>query len=235
MKIGIIGVGAIGATLARGLASRGHQVSIASARGPEKLKGLAAEVGATAVSVRDAARENEVVILSIPQNAVSALPKDLFEGVPAGVVVIETGNYYPRLRDGRIDAMESGTLDSVWVAEHLGRPVVKAFNNIYATSLKDKGAPQGTAGRIALSVAGDPPDARAIALRIVDEVGFDAVDAGSLSESWRQQPGTPAYCNDLDAAALKQALAKADSSRVADYRREAEDFAERMMRAAATT
>ena len=224
MNIGIIGAGAIGGTLARSLAKLGHRVSIANARGPETLRALAAETGAKAVSVRNAANAGDVVILSIPQKAVPELPADLFAGVPSNVVVIDTGNYYPQLRDGRIAAIESGMLESQWVAEHLGRPVVKAFNNIVAKSLREKGAPAGSPGRIALCVAGDAPEARAVALRLLDELGFDPVDAGPLDESWRQQPGSPAYCHDLDAASLKRALAEADRSRVAEYRRGREDY-----------
>jgi len=229
MKIGIIGTGAIGGTLACDLAKLGHQVSIANSRGPETLKDLAAEIGATAVSVREAARAGDVVILSIPQKAVPQLPRDLFAGVPSSVVVIDTGNYYPKLRDGRIEALEAGTLDSRWVAEQLGRPVVKAFNNIVAKSLREKGTPPGSPGRVALSIAGDPPEARAVALRLLDELGFDPVDAGRLDESWRQQPGTPAYCRDLDAASLKRALAEADRSRLAEYRREREEHVAKLL------
>jgi predicted dinucleotide-binding enzyme len=232
MKIGIIGTGAIGGTLARGLANLGHRVSIANSRGPETLKELAAEIGAKAVSVREAARAGDVVILSIPQKAVPDLPKDLFAGVPSSVVVIETGNYYPQLRDGRIEALEAGTLDSKWVAEQLGRPVVKAFNNIVAKSLLEKAAPSGSPGRVALSVAGDPPEARAVALRLVDELGFDPVDAGPLEESWRQQPGAPAYCRDLDAASLKRSLAEADRNRLAEYRREREEHVAKLLSSA---
>src|SRR5437899_3107273 len=117
MKIGIIGTGAIGGTLARGLAKRGHRVSIANSRGPETLKDLEAEIGAQAMSVWEAARAGDVVILSVPQRAVLELPKDLFAGVPSSVVVIDTGNYFPQLRDGRIEALETGALDSQWVAE----------------------------------------------------------------------------------------------------------------------
>jgi 8-hydroxy-5-deazaflavin:NADPH oxidoreductase len=223
MKIGIIGTGAIGGTLARFLAKLGHQVSIANSRGPETLKELAAQIGAKAVSVREAARAGDAVILSIPQKAVPELPKDLFAGVPSSVVVIDTGNYYPQLRDGRIEALEAGTLDSKWVAEQLGRPVVKAFNNIVAKSLLEKGVPPGSPGRVALSVAGDPLAARSVVLRLVDELGFDPVDAGPLEESWRQQPGTPAYCRDLDARSLRRALGEADRSRLAEYRREREE------------
>lgn len=223
MRIGIIGTGPIGGTLARRLAQRGHHVAIACSRGPEALRELAAEIGAKAATTREAAHAGEVVIVSIPQKAIPDLPKDLFAGVPASVAVIDTGNYYPELRDGRIAALDAGMLESVWVAEHLGRPVVKAFNNLYAQSLIAHGTAPGTPGRIALSAAGDPPAARAVALRLIDEVGFDPVDAGALGESWRQQPGTPAYCRDLDAAALTRALAAAERSRLADYRREQEE------------
>jgi predicted dinucleotide-binding enzyme len=232
VKVGIIGTGAIGGTLARKLAKLGHQVSIANSRGPETLKELAAQIGARAVSTREAARAGEVVILSIPQKAVPALPKDLFAGVPANVVVVDTGNYYPKLRDGRIEALESGEVESQWVADLLGRPVVKAFNNLYARSLVEKGAPPGSAGRIALSVAGDPPEARSLVLRLLDELGFDPVDAGCLAESWRQQPGTPAYCRDLDAASLRRALGEADRSRLAEYRHEQEEYVAKLIASA---
>jgi predicted dinucleotide-binding enzyme len=112
--------------------------------------------------------------------------------------------------------------ESEWVARQIGRPVVKAFNNIFAQSLLEKGLPRGTRSRIALPVAGDPPDARARVLRLVDDLGFDPVDGGALDDSWRQQTGTPAYCRDLDAAALLRALAEADRSRLAEYRAEEE-------------
>jgi predicted dinucleotide-binding enzyme len=231
VKIGIIGVGQIGGTLARHLAELGHRVSIASSRGPESLTALANEIRATPVSVVDAAHAGDVVIVSIPEKAIPDLPRDLFANVPKNVVVVDTGNYYPELRDGRIDAIDRGTLDSQWVAEKLGRPVIKAFNNIYAKSLLEKGAPKGTEGRIALSVAGDPPAARSTVLGLVDELGFDPVDAGALDDSWRQQPGTPAYCRDLDAAALRRALAKADRSRLVEYRAEQEALTRRQMAA----
>jgi predicted dinucleotide-binding enzyme len=229
MRIGIIGTGAIGGTLARQLAELGHRVSIANSRGPETLKELADRIGAKAVTAREAARAGEVVILSIPQKAVPTLPKDLFDGVPPEVAVVDTGNYYPRLRDGRIEALEAGMLESLWVAAHLGRSVVKAFNNLYAKSLLEKGAPPGSPGRIALSVAGDPPAARTVVLGLLDELGFDPVDAGGLEESWRQQPGTPAYCRDLDAVSLERALGEADRGRLADYRREQEEYVAKLM------
>src|SRR2546421_2337008 len=160
MRIGFIGTGNIGGTLARHLAKLGHRVSIANSRGPESLTALAAEIGATPVPVVDAAKAGEIVIISIPVKAVSDLSRELFANVPSSVVVIDTGNYHPELRDGRIDAIDRGMLDSQWVAHRLGRPVIKAFNNILAKSLLEKGVPRGTTGRIALSVAGDSFEAK---------------------------------------------------------------------------
>jgi len=224
VKIGIIGAGMIGGTLARRLVNLGHEVAIANSRGPDTIRELAADAGATAVTAAEAARRGEIVIVTIPQRAVADLPKDLFAGVPDDVVVIDTGNYYPS-RDGSIPALEEGQPESAWVAGQLGRPVVKAFNNIYFQSLLEKGTPKGTAGRIALPVAGDSPEARAKVLRLVDELRFDPVDAGSLDESWRQQPGSPCYTQDLDAPRLQEALAAADRSRVPEYRKAADDAA----------
>jgi hypothetical protein len=222
MQIGIIGAGNIGGTLARHLAKLGHQVLIANSRGPESLTTLAAEIGATAVSVVDAAKAREIVIISIPSKAVVDLPRELFANVPSKVVVIDTGNYHPELRDGRIDAIDRGLLDSQWVAQQIGRPVIKAFNNIFAKSLHEKGVPKGTTGRIGLSVAGDSSEAKAAVLRLIDDLGFDPVDGGDLDNSWRQQAGTPAYCQDLEAAALRRALSEAVRSRIAEYRSEEE-------------
>src|SRR3954470_2719736 len=222
MRIGVIGAASMGATLARHLAKLGHQVSIANSRGPQSLSALAAEIAATPVSVVDAAKGADIVILAIPTKAVADLPRALFANAPRSVIVIDIGNYHPELRDGRIEAIERGMLDSQWVAQQIGRPVIKAFNNIYAKSLLEKGVAKGAAGRIALSVMGDSPDAKAAVLRLVDELGFDPVDGGDLDNSWRQQPGTPAYCQDLDAAALRRALAEPDRSRIAEYRAQQE-------------
>ena len=152
MRIGVIGAGSMGGILARHLAKLGHQVSIANLRGPESLIALAAEIGATPVSVVDAAKVGEIVIIAIPTKAVADLPRALFANVPSSVVVIDIGNYHPELRDGRIDAIDRGMLDSQWVAQQIGHPVIKAFNNIFAKSLLEKGVPKGTKGRIALSV-----------------------------------------------------------------------------------
>jgi len=217
MKIGIIGAGKIGGTLARHLVKLGHQVSIANSRGAESLTALAAEIGATAVSVVDAAKAGEIVIISIPEKAVADLPRNLFANVPSKVVVIDTGNYHPELRDGRIDAIDRGMLESQWVSQQIGRPVIKAFNNIFAQSLLEKGVPKEKAGRIALSVAGDSSEAKTAVLRMIEDLGFDPIDGGNLDNSWRQQAGTPAYCKDLEATALQRALAEADRSRIVEY------------------
>ena len=222
MKIGIIGAGMIGGTLARRFAALGHDVSFANSRGPDTISGLAAEIGARAVTATEAARSGDFVILAIPEKAVVDLPKDLFAGVPASVVVIDANNYDPA-RDGRIAAIEAGQSDSQWVSEQIGRPVVKAFNHISFMSLRDKGLPKGAAGRLALAVTGNPPEARAKVVRLLDELGFDAVEGGGLEESWRHQPGAPAYLGDIEAAPLKDKLAAADKSQVPAYREAAND------------
>jgi hypothetical protein len=156
MRIGIIGAGMIGGTLAMKLAGLGHEVAIANSRGPETLRELAAETGAHPVTATDAARSGEVVVVAIPQRAVMNLPEDPFAAVPADVVVIDTGNYYSA-RDGRIAAIEQGQLESAWVSEKLGRPVIKAFNNIFFKSLLEKARAKGSPERLALPVAGIRP------------------------------------------------------------------------------
>lgn len=217
MNIGIIGAGNIGGTLARRLTDLGHKVSIANSRGPESLTALAAESGARPVSAREAARAGEVVIVTIPEGKIRSLPKDLFDGVPETVVVIDTGNYYPR-RDGRIPEIEGGMTESQWVSQQLGRPVVKAFNNIYSEHLMDNGEPTGTPGRIALPIAGDDRRAKEVVTRLIDQLGFDIVDAGRLEESWRQQPSTPVYTTDLDAEGVQRALGEAKREREPGFR-----------------
>jgi 8-hydroxy-5-deazaflavin:NADPH oxidoreductase len=213
MRIGIIGAGNIGGTLARRLAALGHDVSIANSRGPASLAAFAKETGARAVSVEQAARSGDVVIISIPEKNIARLPANLFDGVSDDVVVVDTGNYYPQQRDGRIEAIENGSTESRWVAERIGRPVVKAFNNIYANHLRDRGRPKGAKDRIALPVAGDDKRAKDIIIDLLDQLGFDGVDAGTLDESWKQEPGTRVYGTDFDAAGVKRALSEAKQER----------------------
>ncbi|MDX6344869.1 MAG: 8-hydroxy-5-deazaflavin:NADPH oxidoreductase [Trebonia sp.] len=217
VRIGIIGAGYIGGTLTRKLAALGHDVYVANSRSPETLDDLARETGATAVWAADAATDADLVIVSIPQKNVVDLAPGIVDGRKSGAPVIETNNYYPQQRDGRIDAIESGLTESEWVAGVIGAPVHKVFNGIFWKHLLDKGVPGGTAGRIALPVA-CPEAGKELVLSLVDDLGFDPVDAGDLRESWRQQPGTPVYGKDYDAAGVKAALAQATPERPAEFR-----------------
>lgn len=220
MEIGIIGAGMMGANLARKFSNVGHRVKLANSRGADSIRGLASEIGATAATLADAARDVELIILSIPQGAVELLPHDLLSAVPPGVVIVDTGNYYPGLRDQKIDEIEAGLPESVWVSQKLDRSVVKAFNSISFTSLANAAQPSGEPGRIALPVAGDDPAAKKVVIGLLDAIGFDGLDAGSLADSWQQQPGTPVYCTDLDLDGVKKALAMADKAQ-APARRDA--------------
>lgn len=211
MKIGIIGAGNIGATIARKLAASGHTVKLAGSKGPDDIRDKAAEVGAVPVAAQDAVKDVEAVILSIPFAQIPNVAS-LFADVPADVVVIDTGNYYP-FRDGNIGEIDEGKPESVWSSEQLGRPVVKAFNALLAETLANGGRAKGSANRIAIPVAGDDLHAKAVASELVNETGFDTLDAGDLANSWRQQPGTPAYCTELTLPELRDALSKADKAR----------------------
>ena len=218
MKIAIIGAGNIGGNLVRRLTALGHEVSVANSRGPETLADLAAETGATALPVEQVAEGAEVVVVTVPQARVPDLPAGVLDAAADGAVVVDTGNYYPQQRDGRIAAIEDGLTESQWVAEQLGVPVVKAFNNVYADHLLTRGRPADDPERVALPVAGDDPEAKDVVLALLDELGFDGVDAGPLSESWRQQPGTAVYGTDLPADRLREALAAASPERTAEWR-----------------
>lgn len=217
MKIGIIGAGNIGRVLALRFKEHGHDVFIGNSRGPGTLAEVARETGATPAELDDVVRDAAVVVVTIPEKKVLNLPAALFVDVPETTVVIDTGNYYPRERDGRIEEIEGGMLESAWVAQMIGRPVIKAFNNIYAAHLRDFGKPEGTVGRIALPVSGDAADAKAVVMQLIGETGFDAIDNGGLDNSWRQQPGTPVYCKDFDAEKLKAGLQRAERARTPQW------------------
>jgi len=217
MKIGIIGAGHIGGNLAQRLTAAGHDVSIANSRGPDTLADVATRTGATPVWAKDAARDKDLVIVTIPEKDVTELPKDLFASTDTRTVVVDTGNYYPK-RDGKISAIEDGETESRWVSEQLGRPVVKAFNTIYARNIVDRPRPKGDEKRLALPVAGDDVQAKHVVMQVIDEIGFDSVDAGGLDDSWRQQPGTPVYGAELDASGVRRALADAHHERPKEFR-----------------
>jgi predicted dinucleotide-binding enzyme len=208
MKIGIIGAGQIGGTLIRQYSKAGHSVKMTNASGAEKLKSLAAETGASAVSLAEVVTDVEVVVVSIPMNAIPKLPQNLFKNTSHNTVIIDTGNYYP-MRDGRIKDIEDGMTESVWVSNHLQRPVIKVYNNIFFRSLLYSGLPKGSASRVALPIAGDDKRSKDLVAILVDQSGFDSLDSGSLQDSWRQQPGSPAYCTDLSLTQLKKSIEKA--------------------------
>jgi predicted dinucleotide-binding enzyme len=212
MKIGIVGVGHIGKTLTQKLSAAGHSVKVANSRGPETIPADLLVSGARAVSAAEATKHVDVIILSIPLSRLAGIAL-LIADVPIETVVIDTSNYYPH-RDVRIEAIEAGQVESLWVAELLGRPIVKAWNAIGSDSLAHRGTPPGTPDRIAIPVAADAEHDRKVGIALVEDTGFDGYDAGALAESWRQQPGAPSYCTDLTSDEMASALAAADKSRL---------------------
>ncbi|WP_283164480.1 NADPH-dependent F420 reductase [Pseudomonas bijieensis] len=216
VKIGIIGAGNIGATLARKLAACGHEVKLANSKGPQSIQNLANEIGVHAVTREDVVSEVDVIILSIPFAKYPDL-KQTLSSVPKKIVVIDTSNYYPG-RDGAIKEVDDGKPESIWVSEQIGHPVIKAWNAVLAATLADNRQADGAAARIALPVAGDDTQAESIARHLVEDTGFIALAAGSLEDSWRQQPGTPAYCTELTLPELKLALQAADKARAPQNR-----------------
>jgi predicted dinucleotide-binding enzyme len=212
MNIGILGVGHIGKTLARKLAQARHNVKVANSRGPESIDADALEFGARAVTSAEAVQDVDVVILSInPKSYPQVAP--LLVGLPEETVVMDTTNYHP-VRDNRIEAIDAGQVESLWVVEQLGRSIVKAWNTVVSDSFANKGKPVGSPDRIALPVAAERDRDREVGLALVEDTGFDAFDAGSLEDSWRMQPGSPVYCTDLTLAELPGALASAEKERL---------------------
>ena len=159
-----------------------------------------------------------MVVLAIPQKSILDLAPGVLSALRDVAVVIDTGNYVPQQRDGKIQEIEDGTVESRWTETHLGHPVVKAFNNILAQHLLTLGKPAGSPGRIALPVAGDYAAAKAVVIELIDQLGFDGVDVGGLDNSWRQHPGTPVFTTDLDIEGARRALAAASPERPAQFR-----------------
>ncbi|GGK72143.1 NADPH-dependent F420 reductase [Rufibacter glacialis] len=211
MRIGIIGTGAIGSILAERFSQAGHHVKVTNTRAMPELEKIAASLGATAATIHDVVKDVDAIIFSMPFGAYKDLPKDLLKAVPQDVVVMDTSNYYP-FRDGEIAELEQIS-ETEYISGILNRPLVKVFNNILEHTLKYKGKTAGAEGRIAISIAGDNEEHKKVVAQLVDITGFDTVDAGSLAESWRQQPGTPAYCTELNEAELKKALADAEKGK----------------------
>lgn len=206
MRIGIIGTGRIGGTLARHFLDAGHTVALANSRGPQTLRDLVAVLGerAQAATAEQVARFGDVVVVSIPFGHYTDLPADAL----AGKVVVDTGNYYPD-RDGhRADLDEGRTTSSELVQQHLaGARVIKAFNAIRFDDLRDQADRGGVPGRRAIPVSGDDAEAKRIVMGLISQIGFDPVDAGGLADGGRRhQPGTPVYTTDLDADQLRDRL-----------------------------
>lgn len=218
IKVGIIGTGQIGSVLTRHFTRLGHDVAIANSRGPETLGDLARATGAKPLQASEMPWGRDLVVVTIPEGKIPELPRDLFKNAARNLIVVDTGNYYPRHRDGKIEGIEKGLLESRWVEQHLGHPVIKVFNNINYEHLANRGKPEGTPGRIALPVSGDDPKAKRMVMDLVNDIGFDPVDAGRLDESWRQQPGTPVYDGDFDAEGVRRALAQARPERKPEWR-----------------
>ena len=216
MKIGILGAGYIGKTLARKLASAGHDVKVANSRGPDTMPADVVETGARAVTSGEAVIDVDVVILSVRPTSFGEI-SPLVGTLPDTTVVIDTSNYYPG-RDGAISSIDAGQVEGEWVSAQVGRRIVKAWNAIGADSLANKGSPKGDLDRIAIPVAGDRQEDRDVALALVEDTGFDGSDAGTLAESWRQQPGAPCYCTDLTYGEMGPALEAAERDRIAKRR-----------------
>ncbi|MFI0723295.1 NADPH-dependent F420 reductase [Streptomyces sp. NPDC021224] len=205
MRIGIIGAGHIGSTLARHFAAAGHQVALANSRGPETLAGLTADIGGgvRAVTAAEAAGFGEVAVVSIPYGRIDELPRAEL----SGKIVIDTCNYYPQ-RDGHEADLDDGaTTSSEKVRAATGGDVVKAFNAIFWENLRDRGRPEGDPERLAIPVSGDDAEAKKVVAGLIREIGFDPVDAGPLAAGGRKhQPGTDVYTAELPAADLAAAL-----------------------------
>jgi 8-hydroxy-5-deazaflavin:NADPH oxidoreductase len=210
MRIGIIGAGKIGGTLAGHFVRLRHEVAVSNSRGPETLEDLVGELGehGRAMTVRDAVRFGDVVVVSIPFGRYRELPTDGFEGK----IVIDANNYYPG-RDGHVAELDRDrTTSSELLQEHLlGSHVVKAFNAIHWGRLRSMGRPSGDPRRIGIPLSGDDENAKETVATLIDQIGFDPVDAGSLSEGGRRhQPGTAVFAADLTTDELRARLASLD-------------------------
>ena len=206
MKIGIIGAGFVGRAVGKLAVKAGHEVMLSNSRGPQTLFSTGFDVGARVGTVDDAIAFGDVIVVAIPLSAYASLPAQPL----AGKIVLDANNYYFE-RDGHIDALDRHeTTTSQLLATHLpSSRIVKAFNAVRMVDLEADGRPAGAAGRKALPLAGDDAEGKAIAARLYDAFGFDAVDVGPLAEGWRFERDMPAYCARLGKADLERALAVA--------------------------
>src|SRR5712692_2890972 len=214
MNFGVIGPGNIGEVIIRKLRDAGYPVKMANSRGPESLKDLAAKTGALPASLEQVVQDVDMLFIVVPQKAIPELPKGLLKKARKETIVIDVGNYYP-FRDGRIDELENGLTESVWVERQIGRPVIKVLNTISSKALMAAGRPTGSRDRVALPIYGDNTKAKQIVAQLIDRIGLASVDAGTIAESWRQKPRSPVYCNNPTKEELQLWLKKVDRSSLA--------------------
>ncbi len=212
MNIGVIGIGAIGGTIAKKLAKAGHTVKVANSRGKDAVKDFASEIGAVPSDLTDIGEGVDVLIISIPYGAIPDLPGSVFDKLPENAIIVDTGNFYPEVRNEQIDGLGDGETESLWLSKRIGRPVVKTFNNLLAYTLAELGREKGAEGRIAMQVAGDDEAQKMTVMQLVDQCGFDPYDAGNLEDSWKMQPTSAGYCCDYTAEELKEVKEKSDQT-----------------------
>jgi len=206
--LGLIGAGHIGSQLARLAVKHGYAAVVSNSRGPDTLAGLVAELGpkARAATAAEAAEQGDIVVVTIPLKNIGSVPAAPL----AGKIVIDTNNYYPQ-RDGHLRELDQrSATSSELLQRHLPTSkVVKAFNHVYAAQLTTDGTPRGTPNRRAFVIAGNDAEAKRTVSALIDEFGFDVVDLGPLSESWRIEPNTPAYGPQMNAEQVRAGLAAA--------------------------
>ncbi len=212
MNIGIIGIGAIGGTIAKKLAKAGHFVKVANSHGKDAVKVFASTIGAAPSDLADIGGEVDVLIISIPYGAIPDLPGSVFESLSKDAIIVDTGNFYPEVRGEKIEGLGEGQTESLWFSKLIGRPVVKTFNNLLAYSLAELGKEKGAEGRLAMQVAGDDENQKKVVMELVDQCGFDPFDAGNLEDSWKMQPNSAGYCCDYTVDELKAAKEKSDQT-----------------------
>lgn len=212
MNIGIIGIGAIGGTIAKKLVKAGHTVKVANSRGKDAAKDFAAEIGAVPSDLAEIGEGVDVLIISVPYGAIPALPGSVFDRLSENAIIVDTGNFYPEVRNEKIAGLGEGQTESLWLSRRIGRPVVKTFNNLVAYSLAELGKEKGAEGRLAMQVAGDDAEQKKVVMELVDACGFDPFDAGTLEDSWMMQPTAAGYCCDYTLEELKAVKEKSDQT-----------------------
>ena len=211
-RVALIGAGAVGEALGKLLVKHGYSTSISNSRGPETLRQLEQQTGATAMDIKAALALADIVVLAVPMDSIPRLQSTFQASLRPETVVIDSGNYYPA-RDGRIKALDEGQTDTEWVSVTLGVQAIKVFNNIIASNIFSSSRSTATPQRVALTVSGDNKEATKLIMEFVENIGFNAYDAGALADSWRQQPGQPAYCTEPNLQQLPGLLARAERSK----------------------